>query len=205
MPRKTVNVRANSPLELKDALDAVIRDAVLKDIRRVTTSAVDQEISKIFQFMAMQMLGEGNFKVIQPYIPRKWPDYTPKYTVKKWKTAHHFRWFLYGFNSKGQKIEDTLNREFRSMSGNAVIAELGKSVATISRNRDIITIRPATRLRWRIYGMEHELEKVGLISPESMRKLQDHRKSYRPMIGPVFQYFRTVRIPQAIRRALRNV
>lgn len=195
MARKVVRVDQGGAL--KTTLNDILRNALLKDVRRVLGKAVDNEISRVFQFIASQISGSGNFAVIQPFLPSPWKEYESRYWYRKrYKYPGHLRWF--SFNG-------VLQREFQGINPAGFLGSVGNAEVSVARGRDMVTIRTAPRLRWKLYNMEFELERIGLISYDSIEKLQNRRRAYRPMVGPVFQYFRQVRIPQAVRRALRNI
>lgn len=204
MARKTVILTSTSRVDIGTLLLEAMQTELLRNVRTRVLKAVDKEMTHLFRFVSSQTMGQSNFATLRPYIPRSgWKDYHPDYAKRKKKMAKHLRWFSYGFDKNGNPAGDTLSRDFDGVSESEALRALGNSTLVISRDKKNMTIKLAPKVRWRIYNMEMQLQ--NLLKSETITKLQSTKKTYRPMLGPVFLYFRAVRIPRAVRVALRNL
>lgn len=180
--------------EVSDIIQTKLLNESTKLVRRRVGKEVDKTMGQAFRFAASQMQGGSNFS----FGPLRretgyWKPYNSKYATTKKSHVGHLRWF---------SLTGELAKEFQAITVAEVNAMLGSTRVRVSRDKKTFTITPVPNVRITKFDFEKELHAAGVLNDESLVKLENRVKSYRPMIGPVFIYFMRQRIPAAIRRAL---
>lgn len=202
MSNYTLNLKTGTITgQLKNIFQDIAIKRTAEQIRKRVNTAIDREMSKVFQRIALNILN-NDFDEIQPYLPAKWKPYArgtqkrPRYRERKLREKGHLDWFKYGRPDDDQQ----LMVEFYRLAPSRVLNTIGQTTATVSSNKKRITIAIAPKVNVVSSNMERQL--YGLISDKAEKKLQNRRKAYRSLIGPEFIFMLAERIPALVQRSL---
>lgn len=180
---------------IREQIDKKLRSSV----RRTIAREVDKTMSEVFRFIAQQTKSTGNFAVLKPY-GSNWRDYSRAYKARKQETKGHLRWFFH---------TGEMARELESLSASKIEGTLGRTQVKIAKNTKKISVNIVPNVRIANTFFENQLQ--SLLSDETLAKLSpvenrsDVSSVYRNLIGPAFLYFAEKRVPNAIRRGLKEV
>lgn len=168
------------------------QERAAEDIRRVVGREVDRVMASVFQYMANQMRAGTNFQAagFKKYLPYAWKPLDKRYVAEKGNR----KFFL----NTGE-----LQAEFRGITANEFTAHLGATRVSIARSGKRIDVEIVPDARIVKIGFEQQLS--GMLSDETLDKLENRRDNYRALVGPAFEYFARERVPPAIRKAIEGI
>jgi hypothetical protein len=205
MPDKiyTINTKQGNIFgQMESAFRDIFARRTLEAVRGRVNKAVDREMGNIFKNLAVSIYSGSEFPDIRPAYTGNWRSYSTKYKARKLRKVGHLLWFKYEARTPKRSGEPWLSQELYAISPASVLGRIGYTSTNVSKDKKKIIITVAPKVRVRKSGMERDFS--ALFSERALRKLQNRRRAYRALVGPVFDFVLTERIPQLVSRSLRR-